>query len=308
MDKTSGNLIEITSFTDPYCTWCWGSEPILRRIEHVYDDQVSINFKMGGLVKNIHQFHDYANNIGGSEWYRQVARHWLEASQRHGMPVDEKVWYDIKNDFISTHPANIAFKAAEFQDTGTAKKFLRRMREAVAAERKPIHNIEVQAMLAQEVGLEHEQFLEDIKNGKAEKAFKDDLQECHLRGATAFPTFLISTKDREIMLRGYQKFEGFKLAFRELAGDILKLNPVQVDEQSILAFVLKYKKVAPTEIAEVFGLTMESAMEWVSQLKGKGCLKEQKAGNGFFYSVQENTLACDAEVGICSTSETKNNT
>jgi len=29
LDKSDNWIIEITQYTDPYCTWCWGSEPIV---------------------------------------------------------------------------------------------------------------------------------------------------------------------------------------------------------------------------------------------------------------------------------------
>ncbi len=280
MRKTA--VLELIEYTDPYCTWCWGSEPLLRKIEEVYGEQVKIGFKMGGLVEDITRFYDPLNEIGGANWYKQVAAHWLDASHRHGMPVDERVFYDIKDEFRSTHPASIAYKSAEFQDEELAKKFLRRMREAAAAERKPVHRLEVQAMLAQEVGLDRKRFLKDIKNGKAEEAFREDIRESRSRGITGFPTFLIShPRGRKILLHGYQKFESFEFAIRELAK--LKPNSIRADEQGILAFVRKYGKVAPKEVAEVFNLRMELAIEWLRQLKGKGLLKEQEAGNGFFY-------------------------
>ena len=81
-------IIDLIEFTDPYCTWCWGSEPILRRIQETYGEQVTIRFVMGGLTDNAAQVRDPANGIGGSDWKRQIAAHWLEASSRHGMPVD----------------------------------------------------------------------------------------------------------------------------------------------------------------------------------------------------------------------------
>ena len=105
--------IKITSFTDPYCTWCWGSEPILRKIEQVYGDQVSLNFVMGGLVKDMRNFSDPGAGIGGELWYEQVAEHWVEASSRHKMPVDEQIYYDIKAEIFSTYPACIAFEAGK---------------------------------------------------------------------------------------------------------------------------------------------------------------------------------------------------
>lgn len=261
-----------------------------------------IKFKMGGLVEDINKFYDPANNIGGENWYRQVAAHWLDASRHHGMPVDEQVFYDIKDEFRSTYPACIAYKSAEFQDEALAKRFLRRMREAAAAERQAIHRLEIQEILAQEVGLAPDQFMEDIKNGKAEGPFREDLQEYRSRGNTGFPTFLIHNfKGIEIILRGYQRFESFESAFQKIAGDTLRPNPIVTDEQSILAFVRKYGKVASKEVAEVFNLTKESAREWLSQLKEKGFLKEQKAGNGFFYSIPKNPFTCDPEAGMCLT-------
>ena len=176
------------------------------------------------------------------------------------------------------------------------------MREAAAAERQAIHRLEIQEILAQEVGLAPDQFMEDIKNGKAEGPFREDLQEYRSRGNTGFPTFLIHNfKGIEIILRGYQRFESFESAFQKIAGDTLRPNPIVTDEQSILAFVRKYGKVASKEVAEVFNLTKESAREWLSQLKEKGFLKEQKAGNGFFYSIPKNPFTCDPEAGMCLT-------
>ncbi len=278
-------ILEVIEYTDPYCTWCWGSEPILRKIQEVYGDQVQIDFKMGGLVADMDQFYDPSNAIGGPNWYKQVADHWLDASSRHGMPVDEQVFYDLKDKMFSTYPANIAYKAAEFQDVELAKKFLRRMREAAAAERKAIHRVEVQADLAKEVGLDGKRFLEDIKSGRAEEAFLEDLKEARSRGISGFPTFLIRNRDgQETILFGYRSFEGFEMAFQKLAGNALKPKIIDITEDSILAFVRKYEKVAPKEVAEVFNLTMESAMDWLNKLKEKRVLKEQKWGNGFFYS------------------------
>lgn len=279
--------LEIIEYTDPYCTWCWGSEPVLRKIQETYGDQIRIIFRMGGLVENISKFYDSLNKIGGSNWYQQVAAHWLDASQRHGMPVDERVWYDIKDEFRSTYPANIAYKSAEFQNGERAIKFLRRMREAAAAERQAIHRLEVQVELVQKSGLDSNKFMSDIENGKAEAAFHEDLLECRGRGITGFPTFLIrNAEGQEILLHGYQKFPAFERVIQQLGDNSLASNPILVDEYSILGFVRKYEKVSLKEVAEVFNITVESTMEWIAKLKEKGLVIEHRAGNGFFYLAQ----------------------
>lgn len=58
-------MIEIIEFTDPYCTWCWGSEPVLRKLEWVYGSNLKIDFVMGGLVKDIRSFYDPLNMMAG---------------------------------------------------------------------------------------------------------------------------------------------------------------------------------------------------------------------------------------------------
>jgi predicted DsbA family dithiol-disulfide isomerase len=277
-------ILEVIEYTDPYCTWCWGSEPILRKIKELYGPQVHVGYKMGGLVADIGNFYDALNQIGGSNWYKQVADHWLHASRRHGMPVDAKVFYDIKDEMRSTYPASIAFKAAEFQDAELAKKYLRRMREGAAAERLPIHRIDVQERLAGEIGFDIDQFQEDIINKKAEKAFTDDLADVRSRGISGFPTFLIrNRKGNEIILNGYQRFESFKMAFRKLIGDSLKPFKISVNDENILAYVRKYGKIAPKEVSEVFDLSMDSALELLNKLRKSGLIKEVKVGNGSFF-------------------------
>lgn len=284
----SSNLLELVSYTDPYCTWCWGSEPILRKIEEAYGEQVKISFKMGGLVKEMSNFYDAQNQIGGPDWYRQVAAHWLEASSRHGMPVDEQIFFDIRDSNFSTYPANIAYKSAQLQDETSANRFLRRMREGAAAERLDIQQLDIQAKLAKEVGLDSNQFIKDIESGRAKESFEKDLQECLNRGIRGFPTFLIrnlNTKD-ELFLRGYRQFSEFVDTFRKLTGDAIISVSSKVSKDSIFAFVRKHRKVATKEITEVFDLREKDANEYLISLVSEGMLNKDKAGNGFFYTVK----------------------
>jgi predicted DsbA family dithiol-disulfide isomerase len=284
MTKNKDPLIELIVYTDPYCTWCWGSEPALRKIEEGYGSLIRIKNQMGGLVEDISTFYDPSNLIGGPNWYKQVAMHWLEASKKHGMPVDEHVFYEVKDEMRSTYPASIAYKAVESLDEEKAKRFLRRMREGASAERLPIHRVDVQADLAEEVGVDREKFISEIKSGEAEKSFYEDLSEARSRGITGFPTFLIRNKDGdEITLHGFQSFETFKRAFQKLGGDDLKPNLAEPSQENILNFIRKYGKVARREIAELFDLPKESVRESLNQLIDSGSVKEVKAGNGFFY-------------------------
>ena len=48
--------VELISFTDPYCSWCWATEPILYRLRETYREQLSFRYVMGGLVEDMAEF------------------------------------------------------------------------------------------------------------------------------------------------------------------------------------------------------------------------------------------------------------
>jgi len=275
------HIIELLEFQDPYCTWCWGSEPILRKIKELYGDQVKIIFKAGGLIEDL-------NEQIAQQWFEQVAQHWLDASERHGMPVNVQVWQDLQGEFRSTYPANIAYKAAQMQDPEIADTFLRRMREAAAVERRYIHKTNVQLELAREVGLDSEKFVNALEDSSAEKAFYEDLEEFKALGSKAYPTFIITSRQgKRALLSGYRRFELFERIFKDLAGDELVKKRLEATSVSILEFIRTYDKVATREVAEVFDLTDSQAKEMLKSLESEGSVVEKKAGNGNFWLLRE---------------------
>jgi len=277
-------VIELIVYTDPYCTWCWGSEPVLRKIQEIYGDQVRLVYRMGGLVEDTIRFRDPLNKIGGPGMHRQVAEHWRQAATRHGMPVDADVFIDFESEFRSTWPACIAYKAAELQNPELAGKYLRRLRESAAAEHLPIHRPEVQADLAGEVGLDRQRLLADIENGSAEQAFREDLQLCRDNEVTGFPSYEVHVPgEEEVAMFGYHNYNTFESTFQRLAEDRLKPRVIVADDDGIVGFARKYGKVAPREVSEVFSLKMSEARDRLDQLVSAGRLRKQRAGTGWFY-------------------------
>ncbi len=278
--------LELIQYTDPYCTWCWGAEPIIKKVEEVYKGKVSITFKMGGLVADIKTFSDPSNRIGGSKWYEQVAAHWLEASNRHGMPVDEKIFFDLADTDFSTHPAGVAYKAALLQDRLMANKFLRRMREGAAAERRVIQRLDVQLDIAKEVGLDGKRFVADIESGRAAEAFAEDLSECRRRGIRGFPTLLVRNPrtGEELLLNGYRQFSEISDALRKLGGNDFEPDFPTADKEAVLEFVRRSANTAPREVVEVFDLDEAEAGRYIDSLVSDGALRRRQVGNGLFYS------------------------
>lgn len=294
--------IEIVEFTDPVCTWCWGSEPVLRKLEARYGDQVEISFVMGGLCEDITSFYDSVNDIGGDpdRSNTNIARHWLEASARHGMPVQADGFKLFSREHRSTHPQNIAYKAAQMQDKALANRFLRRIREASAAEAKQTNVTEVLVELASEVGLDIARFLDDFTNGAALKAFKEDLAMAARYNARGFPAFLVRYGDKETLLHGYKRYQDFQAVITHLSNGVIVARPTPANEETIMAFIRKYVSVAPIEIQTTFDLKFNEVMKTADSLLAKRLVARRAAGNGYFISPSTSSMACDPASGRCT--------
>lgn len=294
-------VLEIIEFTDPVCTWCWGSEPVLRTLETRFGNQLRISYVMGGLVKDITSFYDSYNDIGGNpeRSNEQIAKHWLEASERHGMPVKVEGFKLFTKEQPSTYPQNIAYKAAQLQDEVKANRFLRRIREASAAEAQQTNLTEVLVGLASETGLDIAQFLDDFTGGKAKAAFEEDLYTTAQYRAQGFPSFLIKYGDNSTLLRGYQSYSNFRAVINQVSNGEIKENKIESDEGAVLDFINKYNSVATAEIRMALNLSAEELDKHVDALTGKGQITKSMAGNGYFLSPKSNPMVCDSDTGSC---------
>lgn len=294
--------MEIIEFTDPVCTWCWGSEPVLRTLEARFGSRLRISYIMGGLVKDITAFNDSSNGIGGDPEHsnRNIASHWVEASERHGMPVKIEGFKLFTKEHPSTYPQNIAYKAAQIQDETKANRFLRRMREASAAEAQQTNLTEVLTELASEAGLDIGRFLDDFTNSKAEAAFEEDLYTCSQFKVRGFPTFLIKFGDKSILLRGYQNYNNFSAVINQVTNGEIKEHKMLPTVENVLEFINKYEALAPVEIIMPFELTADEFEKIENSLLEKQLITRRYAGNGYFIIPKNNPLNCNADSGMCN--------
>lgn len=280
----SNNQLEIIEFTDPVCTWCWGSEPVLRALKAKYGEQLEISFIMSGLVEDIRTFEDVEYDIGGdpAESNSQIAQHWLEASEQHGMPVTTNTLVLFSAEHPSSYPQNIAYKAAQFEGQILADLFLRRIREATAVEAKQTNRDEVLLALAKGVGLDTERLLTHCIDGTAQAAFEMDLATTKAYDVELLPTFIVRYKGKEMILVNYQSVEDFDNIIGQLSNNEITASIPEASAENILQFIKNYGRVVPIEIMMAFGLSEKETMILVRILEQKNLLSLESAGNGMF--------------------------
>jgi putative protein-disulfide isomerase len=276
--------IEITYFTDPYCSWCWATEPMLYRIRETHRDQVHVRYVMGGLVRDMADFYDSLNDIRTTA---EVAPHWRMVSERSGQPIDERLMDDITDPHFSTWPACIAVKAAQLQGETVGEAYLRRMRRAALTERKVISNPPVYEALAREIpGLDHNRFHADLADGSARRAFEADLAECRRFGVTGFPTLLfhyvgqvaLPGTERPILVVGHRSFATYRQVLQRLMPGLVEHPP-----RDIATVLAEYGPLTTRELAEVYDRPVTVMRDEMETLQAAGQVERLSVRGGEFW-------------------------
>src|SRR5713101_4541615 len=64
--------LRVIWYTDPHNVWCWGCEPMMRRLEVVYPDAVDVSVRMGGLFEDFTPVREQWARMSGGQWTASV--------------------------------------------------------------------------------------------------------------------------------------------------------------------------------------------------------------------------------------------
>ena len=169
--------VQVRYYTDPACSWSWGSEPKLRKLMWEFGDALRFVWVMGGLARSYgDDYRDTASRIDGrGSCFDGMMANWLDVAAESGMPFDPRGW---RHDPISsTYPACIAVEAASEQGPDAAYAYLRRLREGLMAEGRKLDHVEALVGEAGPAGLDVERFRIDVVSNAMTEAFAADLEE-----------------------------------------------------------------------------------------------------------------------------------
>ena len=172
--------VEVVEFTDPGCSWAWGTEPKLRRLRRRFEDRLSWRRVLGGLIGDMN---NYVENFDPVRGAKSQIRYWKTVYEHTGMTYPVRLeWM-----YTSTEPAGKAVKAAELQSEGgtsrhpadeVAGRVLRRLRESIFVYGRPADTTDrILEAVSGVAGLDVERFARDLTSEVVEKAFREDWEE-----------------------------------------------------------------------------------------------------------------------------------
>lgn len=269
--------LKILYFTDPICSTCWLIQPILRKLKLEYDDDLDIDYKMGGLLPSWKNY-----NKGIIKSPSDAPKYWDDVSASYNTPLDGDVWYEDPLD--SSYPPSIAFKAAQLQSKDKAILFLRRIKEMVFLEKKNITKRKFIENAALICGLDSAVLLKDIQT-KAIDLFKEDLELAQSHKINTFPTLIFSKDSEKIRLEGFQSYEKYEETIKRFLPNVVK-KKTDIDPLSLFKL---YNIMTEAEFAFLTDIDVETAQKTLSTLNKNGKIKrvEKKNGTVWKYTTSE---------------------
>ncbi|PXV61983.1 putative DsbA family dithiol-disulfide isomerase [Dysgonomonas alginatilytica] len=269
--------VRLVYFTDPICSSCWGIEGQLRKLKLEYGHELTIDYRMGGLLPSF----DNNYNSGGITKPADVAVHWDHASDYYQMPIDGNVW--LEDPLSSSYPPSIAFKAAQLQSEEKAVAFLRSMREMLFLQKKNISKWEVLAEAARLSGLDITKLKDDYE-GKAQTLFQEDLNLSREMGVRGFPTiYFFNDTGLQEVVSGSKPYESYEKAILKSFPEVKRTDY----SKDALELVHKFGSITIKELSVLAEISMSDAEKELLRLQNENKLAVIVSRKGNLWRLKE---------------------
>jgi len=184
---------------DPMCSWCWGFRDVLRKILEQLPQSVGVRYVMGGLAPD-------SDESMPDETREYIQGAWRQVSVRTGAQFNWDFWTTCQPRH-STYPACRAVLAAHAVN-GSGPAMFDRIQQAYYLEARNPSDAETLVALAGELGIDREQFRNDLKSPQTENLLQKDFRLQRELGCQTFPSLVLENNgERQYLTAGYDDFE-----------------------------------------------------------------------------------------------------
>ncbi|MBT4939278.1 MAG: DsbA family protein [Rhodospirillaceae bacterium] len=209
---------EILYFGDPMCSWCWGFAPVLNAIHDDFGEQAPLSIIVGGL-------HAYDDFPMGDDYKADIRHHWEDVNKATGAVFDYR-FFDREGFVLDTEPACRAVVTARQMNPGVLLPFYESISRSFYSENKDTTDVLTFKPLAEEVGLDFEEFADKFASDELKEVARSDFQFSQQIGVTGFPTVVVKEDDKMALLSaGYQPYQNLKPAIEDWLANGLQELP-----------------------------------------------------------------------------------
>lgn len=194
---------EIIAVVDPMCSWCWGFEPILQKLQNNLPKDTKLSLCMGGL-----------RSSGDQEWTSDfksfLQQSWENVHYKTGQTFNVKLLQKDSFDY-DTEPACRAVLSMKSLDETKNFSFLHALQKSFYQDGLDITQTDIIAKIAQDQGIDKKDFLELFSSKKMKDTTLADKYKARSMGANSFPSLVFIDEEGHLyVLKGYRDFEEIK--------------------------------------------------------------------------------------------------
>ncbi|MBA6416808.1 DsbA family protein [Colwellia sp. 6M3] len=166
---------------DPMCSWCWGYAPTWHKLQKSLAQHVDIIYRLGGLAPD-------SNEPMPIEMQTLLQQTWRNIAEQLGTEFNFDFWQQCQPR-RSTYPACRAAIVA--RASGKEQAMLSAIQQAYYLQAQNPSDITTLQALAVEIGLDGDDFLEQINSQHTDALLKKDIAEMRQLPIQGFPSLVL---------------------------------------------------------------------------------------------------------------------
>lgn len=261
-------LIEAVEFTDPFCSYAWGTEPKYRRLDWQYGEFLRLRRVFAGILSPGSPYKDFTDTV--EELCVRYEKYLLDVTGMTGAPYPSPVRHLMDG---SDRVSRIA-RAVQRQGPEVAERVLRRIRESVFVDGAPADDLERTIAAAAGVpGFDPGRLVADLADPEEQAGFQAEWEEVRRpteevrnvadkrpgRGAAqkqdghwryGLPCLVLTGPGGTATVAGWTEWAAWEAALEKVApGITARARPLPTPEQAFE----RWPSLTPAELAELCG-------------------------------------------------------
>lgn len=167
---------------DPMCSWCWGFSPVMESIHEQYQDQVTIELRVGGLRPgNTERFDEHRREY--------TLEHWRAVHQRTSQPFNFE--FHMGTDFTyDTEPSSRAVIAMRTIQSSEVFSFFHSIQRAFYVENLDVTKETVLTDIAATHRVDRDTFKKSFNNQELKRQVWEEFDRCRQLEISGFPSLV----------------------------------------------------------------------------------------------------------------------
>ena len=198
---------------DPMCSWCWAFRPILLEVKNHLPQDIKFVSLLGGLARD-------SDEPMPEETRHYVIDNWLRIQEQVPDTQFNYDFWEVCKPRRSTYPACRAVIAARQQGEAYGDAMTYAIQQAYYLQARNPSDNETLIKLAEEIGLEKNQFSEDLISKYINTKLIEEIKTARELQLNSFPSFLLIKDNQGIRIQHNYSDAGIILdEIKELASN-----------------------------------------------------------------------------------------